>query len=65
MSKRKTIKIKLPEDKTWLLKETPAERKERISNWQATRTRIVENKKLYNRARRKREDAITRNTEEY
>lgn len=42
------IKIKVPKVKK-KFKETEEERKERISHWQCTRTRIKESKKTYKR----------------
>ena len=44
----KPIKIKLPKVKK-KFKETEEERKERISHWQCTRTRVKESKKIYKR----------------
>ena len=42
------IKIKVPKVKK-KFKETEEERKERISHWQCTRTRVKESKKTYKR----------------
>lgn len=42
------IKIKVPKVKK-KFKETEEERKERISHWQCTRTRVKESKKIYRR----------------
>lgn len=44
------IKIKVPKVKK-KFKETEEERKERISHWQCTRTRIKESKKTYKRGK--------------
>ena len=44
----KTIKIKVPKTSR-RFKETEEERKERISHWQCTRTRVKESKKTYKR----------------
>lgn len=44
----KPIKIKAPKIKK-RFKETKEERKERISHWQCTRTRVKESKKTYKR----------------
>ena len=42
------IKIKVPKAEK-RFKETEEERKERISHWQCTRTRVKESKKTYKR----------------
>lgn len=51
------IKIKVPKAKK-KFKETEEERKERISHWQCTRTRVKESKKTYKREKFNSKDFI-------
>lgn len=51
------IKIKVPNVKK-KFKETEEERKERISHWQCTRTRVKESKKTYKREKFNSKDFI-------
>lgn len=51
------IKVKVPKVKK-KFKETEEERKERISHWQRTRTRVKESKKTYKREKFNPKDFI-------
>lgn len=52
--KKKVIKTK-EANPLLLLKETPETRKERVQNWQSTRTQVIPNKKKKTRNQLKRE----------
>lgn len=52
--KKKTVKVK-EANPLLLLKESPEDRKERVQNWQSTRTKVIPNKRRKTRNQLRRE----------